>query len=207
MFCWKKKLNIQAYIFSATPLMVRTPAPGRNIDDSDADLYAEYHESPVFTGNGHQVTAHTDPNPPKKKTKRHTRNKSADWAVLAPDLTSTIDTNFTTLAKENIQTRKDRTNSDPSQPPDLNDTEHFHQGDDDGGIEIPSESPAHRHKRTRSGFDFSQFDSLYHEHQLTLVDQNAYMEHRARQKQSIESLESLEDLSDYRKNRTYSLGK
>ena len=94
-------VKCQAFLrSSAHPEDIRDPTDGRNINDSDADLYAEFHEPTAF-------------NKPKESSpapimsdllmgqrsptfKGHRRSKS-DLSDQVPDLTSSINTDFSTL--------------------------------------------------------------------------------------------------------------
>ncbi|XP_074658756.1 sterol regulatory element-binding protein cleavage-activating protein-like [Tubulanus polymorphus] len=83
---------------SASLDLARYPCSGRNMDDSDADLYAEYH------GNNDYYAEKTTP-PSDNDDQTNNKNKMASgrkghrrfesW----PDLTPMIETNFTALAR------------------------------------------------------------------------------------------------------------
>ncbi|KAK3101013.1 hypothetical protein FSP39_000257 [Pinctada imbricata] len=91
----------------ATPPVTRKPCLGRNINDSDADLYAEYH------GNGnHGSSIHDDDNDAittddtstqsvRLRSRRVTAKPKSKQArklfMNEPDLSGTIDTNFSQL--------------------------------------------------------------------------------------------------------------
>ena len=112
-------------LFSLAVPLSRKPIPGRNIDDSDADLYAEYHgppppgvvaASPPMMGHMSPLGASppTQPSylqqratPPvprvqearKPRHRSHTRCQSYGSPFdFLPDLSETIDTNFTSVA-------------------------------------------------------------------------------------------------------------
>ncbi|OWF39399.1 sterol regulatory element-binding protein cleavage-activating protein-like [Mizuhopecten yessoensis] len=95
---------------STTPPVKRKPCVGRNIEDSDADLYDEYHgDSSTLSMDTslHQQEARYDPDQGLSGGPRHRSHSNTkppgdacrrNIFNFEPDLNSTIDTNFTALS-------------------------------------------------------------------------------------------------------------
>ncbi len=117
-------------IFRASPPIQRRSIPGRNVDDSDADLYAEYHEQrPVYADkkpppsntNKRPISYPNAASDSRKQTgqrsyQQHSRHRSMDLNDLVPDLTSAIETDFVNMYKagNHIQTTHSMSPSVPS---------------------------------------------------------------------------------------------
>ncbi|XP_012945124.1 sterol regulatory element-binding protein cleavage-activating protein [Aplysia californica] len=95
---------------SITPPAHRRPCVGRNIEDSDADLYAEYHGSRsssessllgdasgdgVRVRKGNSFTLHTGSTHGRRSSRR--RKSSRESQDVKPDLSSTINTEFSSM--------------------------------------------------------------------------------------------------------------
>ena len=87
--------------FSITPPRRRKPCLGRNIEDSDADLYAEYHEgkmTPESTSSSEGSSIERS----RAFERRVERNRLVmeRQSELTPDLASTINTDFASMAPQ-----------------------------------------------------------------------------------------------------------
>ncbi|XP_052246747.1 sterol regulatory element-binding protein cleavage-activating protein-like [Dreissena polymorpha] len=95
---------------SATPPMRRKPCEGRNVEDSDAELYAEYHGNhgnPKVSSRDLDLSALQDDvaeRPQMRHRRKHEPKERTPHAELNrekfehfPDLRSTIDTNFSAM--------------------------------------------------------------------------------------------------------------
>ena len=126
--------------------------PGRNTDDSDADLYAEYHEHIVMETPSSEVKMllHPPDNlPPGPRQQYHSSSESEDFTFsdIAPDLSSSISTNFSEL---------------------------------DSALGTPAKGEEPK-QETEGGFDFaSRFEPFYKEHRDTAADRAVYYEQRRR---------------------------
>jgi hypothetical protein len=84
---------------SITPPVRRKPCVGRNIEDSDADLYAEYH--------GNDNSVFTDPSSstlgPRQRSSSKRQNQEPKRKLFTnqPDLSGSINTNFSLLSNSN----------------------------------------------------------------------------------------------------------
>ena len=84
---------------SITPPVRRKPCVGRNIEDSDADLYAEYH--------GNDNSVFTDPSSstlgPRQRSSSKRQNQEPQRKLFTnqPDLSGSINTNFSLLSNSN----------------------------------------------------------------------------------------------------------
>lgn len=78
-----------------TPPVKRKPCLGRNIEDSDADLYAEYHgdDSSVLTDSSNNIGPRQRSSSGRKDTEA-----ARKLFIAQPDLSSTINTNFSILS-------------------------------------------------------------------------------------------------------------
>jgi len=100
--------------YRATPPMRRKPCEGRNIDDSEADLYAEFHGSPRNQINNSDLDIDLESSLEENIQMRHRkrnetqekwqesddrREESYSLKERFPDLKSTIDTNFSRMHK------------------------------------------------------------------------------------------------------------
>lgn len=82
---------------SVTPPMKRKPCVGRNIEDSDADLYAEYHgdDSSVFPKDLNTVGPRQ-----RSSSKRQSTEPQRKLFTNQPDLSSSVYTNFSSLSND-----------------------------------------------------------------------------------------------------------
>ena len=134
------------------PLTERNPVPGRNTDDSDADLYAEYHEHIVMETPSSEVKMllHPPDNmPPGPRQQYHSSSESEDFTFsdIAPDLSSSISTNFSEL---------------------------------DSALSTPGKGEEPK-QEGEGGYDFaSRFEPFYKEHRDTAADRAVYYEQRRR---------------------------
>ena len=130
--------------------------PGRNTDDSDADLYAEYHEHVVTetaSSEGKVYLRLSDNIPPGPRQQSHSSSGSDDFTFsdISPDLSSSISTNFSEL---------DSALGTP------------------GKGETTGERPG---VGAEGGYDFtSRFESYYREHRDTAAERAVYYERKRR---------------------------
>lgn len=137
--------------------MKRKPCEGRNVEDSEAELYAEYHGS-----HDNQVMS-TDPGQDDQAGPRLRRisgrsendNLPSDRFEQFPDLKSTIELNFTRMYSGKV--------------PNVSVTNHE---------EIPSTQTSVTDMNQGHGFDFKKFDGLYQEHEQYLEDKKVHDEAR-----------------------------
>ncbi|KAK2173041.1 hypothetical protein NP493_908g00028 [Ridgeia piscesae] len=134
------------------PLTERNPVPGRNTDDSDADLYAEYHEHIVMEtpSSEKKILLHPPDNmPPGPRQQYHSSSESEDFTFsdIAPDLSSSISTNFSDL---------------------------------DSALGTPGKGEEPK-QEAQGGYDFaSRFEPFYKEHRDTAADRAVYYDQRRR---------------------------
>lgn len=93
---------LQYYFTSITPPRLRKPCVGRNIEDSDADLYAEYHGgkmTPESTSSSEgSVIERT--RILERRVDRKNISKEPRYCRLTPDLSNTINTNFASIHQQ-----------------------------------------------------------------------------------------------------------
>ncbi|XP_071102680.1 sterol regulatory element-binding protein cleavage-activating protein-like [Haliotis cracherodii] len=77
---------------SFTPPQSRKPCVGRNIEDSDADLYAEYHGDSSFSDFNESSES-----PYTRKMCERSHRSSSSFSDVKPDLSSTINTQFSSI--------------------------------------------------------------------------------------------------------------
>ena len=208
--------------FSAAPLSPRTPAPGRNINDSEADLYAEFHEDTLSDAvyKGHRgslspsgsVGALNSSIEARGSTDSHLHRRphSADYSNLAPDLSNTIMTDFKDMGKDNITNANTGNSSGHSSATsgssgNIEDSNKLNTGsesvelpDSDGGpMVIGSRSVS---ESDSGGYDFSRFDSLYEEHESDMCELRSLNMKRA------EMARQASDEGVGSKDRTFSCG-
>lgn len=151
---------------SATPPMRRKPCEGRNIEDSDADLYAEYHGSHSnsdvnSSGDIDPLQGQGDSPQPRqrrvsgKKDKEKSAMENRERYDIFPDLKSTIDVNFVSMYKKIANSDKTKTQS--------------------AGID-PKES---KMENKMKGYDFEkQFGDVYTEHRKYLEEKRIHDQQR-----------------------------
>ncbi|XP_076472128.1 sterol regulatory element-binding protein cleavage-activating protein-like [Babylonia areolata] len=86
---------------SITPPRRRRPCLGRNIEDSDADLYAEYHGgkmTPESTSSSEGSFIERT----RAFERRAEKTRQANMSELIPDLASTINTNFSSMPAQPV---------------------------------------------------------------------------------------------------------
>ncbi|KAL8598351.1 hypothetical protein ACOMHN_047672 [Nucella lapillus] len=87
---------------SITPPRRRRPCLGRNIEDSDADLYAEYHGGKITPESTSSSEGSFIERPPRAFDRRAEKCRQGNLSELIPDLASTINTNFASLPREAV---------------------------------------------------------------------------------------------------------
>ncbi|XP_052801573.1 sterol regulatory element-binding protein cleavage-activating protein-like [Mya arenaria] len=161
---------------SATPPMRRKPCEGRNIEDSDADLYAEYHGS---HRNLEVSSSDLDLTPPdeERPQMRHRKIDEAKEKCISaeknketyenfPDLKSTIDTDFTRMFK--TSTPESARNKPVS------------QDSESSSKRVSVSDNSSTSKKGVTGYDFeNRFAQMYNEHEKYL-DEKKQDEERSR---------------------------
>ncbi|KAL4222496.1 hypothetical protein ACF0H5_018535 [Mactra antiquata] len=153
---------------SATPPMKRKPCEGRNVEDSEAELYAEYHGNydNQIVATPTNISHEDQPQPRLRRTSGRSDNaqQSGDRFENFPDLKNTIDLNFTRMYCG-------------KQPP-----ARVTKSEEIGNSQNVSSEDG-----KDDGYDFKErFDGLYQEHEQYLEDKKVHDESR-RQYLSLES--------------------
>ena len=160
--------------------MVRKPAVGRNMDDSEADLYAEYHGSPEPLSDIDESYS----TPPRKGHRRcHSdyssinsppREKNNLFKEI-PDLSSSIDTDFFSLANQSASSANQSLGN--------------LSGDSSSVAYSPSQPCYDPSPVSQGGYSFSRFELLYGEHKQVVEGSRQYL---ARKRQSQQEQEEQE---------------
>ncbi|XP_060066336.1 sterol regulatory element-binding protein cleavage-activating protein-like [Ylistrum balloti] len=176
---------------SATPPVKRKPCVGRNIEDSDADLYDEYHgdsssasiDTSLYQVEGSDVSLSGGPRHRGRSNVKHPGDACRrNIFSFEPDLNSTIDTNFTAVnspesAHKNSTLNK-ANNSNLSQGSvsagSISSLSSLSPG---GDAFAGTPSPGGRETGTvRAGYayDFSsRFDHIYRDHRQMVMENRA----------------------------------
>ena len=190
-------LRVFTHYFSATPPVKRRPCLGRNINDSDADLYAEYHGNGNHGNNPHDNSSTLTDREDMEIQPVRQRNKATNKTTVEnrrnlfknePDLTSTINTNFSQLSNTSITLQEgDSFNSSVFSDSSVDISDSSVQGavgqSPGGGACEEGTFQSARPGRGGFGFD-SMFGQIYEEHRSAMEQSNIEEynagEHRAR---------------------------
>ena len=198
---WIRQVTLYSHIyFSATPPVKRRPCLGRNINDSDADLYAEYHGNGNHGNNPHDNSSTLTDREDMEIQPVRQRNKVTCKTTVEnrrnlfknePDLTSTINTNFSQISNTSRTLQEgDSFNSSVFSDSSVDISDSSVQGvgavgQSPGGGACEEGSTSHSAGPGRGGFGFdSMFGQIYEEHRSAIEQSNMEEynagEHRAR---------------------------
>lgn len=174
--------------------MMRKPCLGRNMDDSDADLYAEYHgdDSEWRERSGSQEQIHT-----RSRSSSNTfKFPNRQYFEEEPDLSGLIETDFKSILGRH------------SSASESCDTKSFSLTDNESSVSFSSIGGSLNDSfSSNSGFDFSRFQKAYEEKRNS-VNENRHLVHRIRNNDDGDSLGRRDtDMDETSRIRSWSTGK
>lgn len=156
---------------------------GRNVEDSDADLYAEYHGKDSAIGDDlESLDCHDNSSGVRHRVTFSCQSENErDRYELHPDLSSTIETNFTSMHHKKMED-KGKVASGQGQD----------QNSNDANTSKKETDCDTRQTNASEGYDFrTKFEELYREQRHIVEDSRIREEERRRSKEKHNITESL----------------